>query len=216
VLTIGPKQREDGIVPCGPTTNYNSMVFGSGVGTNSLEFPEGLAVKLEAGQQLLLNLHLFNFTDSELSGTSGTAFVEAAPEEVVNEVEALMAAKFALDIPPGESTHTGTCYMNGDVTLISMSPHMHMMGSYMKVVAQSSTDGDVVMWDEPYNFDLQTVRLLDAPIQMKQGDAIKVQCSYNNTGSTTLHWGDSSLDEMCIAGVYRYPPRGGGIICATN
>jgi hypothetical protein len=127
-----------------------------------------------------------------------------------------MAARFSLNIPPGESSAIGTCLMNGDATLISVSPHMHMMGSHMKVWAESSTAGDVTLLDAPYDFDQQTVELLPNEIPMQAGDALKVECTWNNTGSTTLQFGDSSDQEMCIAGVYRYPPRGGGIFCATN
>ena len=65
--------RRAGLVP--PATPL-TRVFGSGVGTNAIEFPQGVGIKLAAGSQLLLNLHLFNTADTALSGTSGTKILK--------------------------------------------------------------------------------------------------------------------------------------------
>jgi hypothetical protein len=74
-LTIGPSSGPDGVTPCDFTVNHRQSIFGSGVGTNPIELPEGVAMKLTAGSQVLLNLHLFNTGTNELSGTSGTRIV---------------------------------------------------------------------------------------------------------------------------------------------
>ncbi|RMH40431.1 MAG: hypothetical protein D6689_13820 [Deltaproteobacteria bacterium] len=216
VLTVGPRQRDDGIVPCNAGTNYGAQVFGSGVGTNALVLPDGVAVKLEAGDQLLLNLHLFNFSESDLSGESGTEIIETDPAEVEHVAEAFMVSKFDLAIPPGAQTQAGDCTLSQDTTLLSVAPHMHMLGTRMKVVARSSLAGDVVLLDEPYNFDNQTVRVLPQPVPMAAGDRIHIECTYNNTTGSLVTFGDSSLEEMCISGHFRYPATGGGLFCATG
>jgi hypothetical protein len=216
VLTKGPKQRDDGIYDCNAGTNYREMVFGSGVGTQEFRLPEGIAVKIEAGEQLLLNLHLFNLSEDELAQTSGTEILQLSEDEVVHEAENLMVANLDLRIPPGSSTHVGGCAMNGDVTLLSVSPHMHMLGSHMRVVAHSSDAGEIVLRDAAYDFDEQLIFPLAQPVTMTRGDRIDIACSYNNTTSRDVYWGDSSLEEMCIAGIYRYPARGGGILCTSR
>ena len=43
-----------------------------------------------------------------------------------------------------------------------------------------------------------------------------VQCTHKNTTQADVHFGDSSLAEMCFAGVYRYPAIGGFFICADD
>lgn len=215
VLTVGPKNQEDGIYPCNAGTNYGAQVFGSGVGTNALELPDGIAVKLTPGDQLLLNLHLFNFSDGELSGTSGTEIVEIDESEVEHVAEAFMVSKFNLNIPPGEHDQSGSCGLGEDTTLISVAPHMHMLGTHMKVVANSSTMGDVTLLDDSYLFDEQTVQLLPQQVPMKAGDRISITCSYNNTTGGTVTFGDSSLDEMCISGHFRYPATRNALFCAS-
>lgn len=203
VLTIGDKTREDGIANCNAGTNYDRQVFGSGVGTGEVEFPAGVALKVEAGQQLLLNLHLFNFGDGELAGTSGTLIKTIPANEVQHEAEALMMGDFNLNLPPNQvSTEIGECVMNGDVTIFAMQPHMHMLGIHMKVEA-----GSTVIWDEDYSFDEQVVRRV-GPVSLSSGEKVRVHCTYNNTTDDIVRFGDSSYDEMCIAGIFRYPARG--------
>lgn len=217
VVTIGSPQRPDGVERCEPQTNYFTMVFGSGVGTNAFYFPDGVATKIEKGQQVLINLHLFNFSDQELSGVSGTEIIAADPADVDFEAEALMVSEFELDLPPQqETTVTGSCPMNGDVNLISASPHMHVLGTHFKLVAESSIMGDVAMLDEAYNFDEQTITVMNPEIPMQEGDHVRIECTYNNTTDQPVGWGDSSLDEMCIAALYRYPARGARFICSDS
>jgi hypothetical protein len=47
---------------------------------------------------------------------------------------------------------------------------------------------------------------------MAAGDRLRVYCTYvNDTGQPVTH-GESSTDEMCLFGIYRYPAL--GIDCA--
>jgi hypothetical protein len=50
---------------------------------------------------------------------------------------------------------------------------------------------------------------------MAAGDRVRVECTHQNTTGSTVRFGDSSLQEMCFAGLYRYPAAGGYFIC-TN
>ncbi len=139
VLATDSAGGPDGEFDCTANTLGDGAIFGSGVGTNPIAFPPGVAVKVSKGQQLLLNLHLFNIGDSELTGTSGTEIKTIPADQVEHEAEVvLMGNVFNLHIPPGQSTQTGRCVMNGDVTLFAVNPHMHQLGTHMKVVAKSS------------------------------------------------------------------------------
>jgi hypothetical protein len=219
VLTVGEPNGADGSFPCDTGTNADAMIYGSGVGTNPIKFPSGVAMKVAAGQQLLINLHLFNTSDQELTGTSGTLARLVPASAVQNEAEVILAGKtFTLSVPPGPSTSTGTCAMNGDVTLFAVGPHMHQMGTHLKVTANSSTAGSQVIHDAAYNFFEQRVEVMSQSVAMSQGDTVQIECTYNNTSSSTIAFGESSNEEMCFAGIYRYPAFGGdfGIICAQN
>jgi hypothetical protein len=40
-----------------------------------------------------------------------------------------------------------------------------------------------------------------------------VTCSYNNTTGAAVGFGDSSDNEMCFAGMYRYPAANSSLFC---
>jgi hypothetical protein len=69
----------------------------------------------------------------------------------------------------------------------------------------------VTLYDGPYDFFEQ--RQFPASLTLKAGDKIQVDCTYQNDTQRTVSFGQSSLDEMCFLGVYRYPIAGEGLIC---
>ena len=100
VLTIGDPTVADGLTPCDAGTNQPAMIYGNAVGTNDVVMPDGVAIKVPAGKQLLLNMHLYNTQPSmDLSGTSAVQvqrlLAAARDEGIVRPGEAL-----AVDVDP--------------------------------------------------------------------------------------------------------------------
>jgi hypothetical protein len=204
-LTIGEPTKPDGTYPCTVAENLSVSIFGSGVGTDPVHFPEGVGMKLAAGSQLLLNLHLFNVGDSELSGTSGTEVLPIDESDIEHLAEDNPAVKLDLNILPDQETTTmGSYTVPDDSVLFAVLPHMHQLGTHSKVVAHSSVDGDRVLHDKPYSFDSQLYYPIES-IRMAMGDTVEYECTWMNTTPRTIHFGQSSLDEMCAMGLYRYP-----------
>jgi hypothetical protein len=216
LLTIGDPDAPDGVTKCNAAVNRTRSVFGSGVGTDPLRFPEGIGFRIKAGTQLLLNLHLFNTGDADLTGTSGTRALVMKEADLVHEAEGLLAGTTNITVNPGETATTiGHCTMTQDETLFAVAPHMHQLGIHEKVVVETAAKGDVVIHDAAYSFDEQSYRLI-APLVLNKGDKVRVECTHQNTTGKVVHFGDSSLAEMCFAGLYRYPAAGGSFICADG
>jgi hypothetical protein len=183
------------------------MLFASGVGTGSLAMPDGVALKVKAGQFLHLNLHLYNSTDSMLSARSAIDIKEIDPVPPEREAEMVFTGTFAIDVLPGATGSTGGgCTFTKDAKLFAYWPHMHQYATHQKVTL---TTGGVasVLHDEPYDFEHQLHYPLDPTIAVKAGDSVRVDCTYTNTSTSRLRWGDSSNEEMCFAGLYRYPKQ---------
>jgi hypothetical protein len=191
------------------------MIFGSGVGTDELLMPDGVAFRLQAGQQLLLNLHVYNESQTTpLSGISGTEVLLISESEVMNEAEVLLAGTFAVYLPDGQTTTiNGGCRMNGDVTIFATGPHMHRLGTHMTVIAETAS-GDLTIMDRDYSFDEQTVELV-GNVPVPAGNNVRVACTYYNNTGDLVTWGESSDQEMCFASLFRYPKQGAGVVC-TN
>jgi hypothetical protein len=203
VLTVGTQGGTDGITPCSSGVNAAAGVFGSGVGTEDLVMPEGVAFPLRAGQQLILNLHLFNFTDQPLTGASGT-LVRSIPEDSVEHLaESALVTALLLNIPPGESVQYGQCTMTHDVTVFAVLPHMHMLGTRFKA-AVTRGGSTLTLHDLPFEFESQMVYPIE-PIELSQGEVVRTECTYDNTTDNVVTFGESSLDEMCNFGLFRYP-----------
>nr|AYM54436.1 hypothetical protein [Phaselicystis flava] len=193
----------DGEQACGPTLGSN-MFYASGVGTDDLVFPDGIAVKIPAGTQLQLNLHLFNTSTSPLSGVSGTLVKLVPASEVKQSAEMILPGTASISVPPfGTQTVEGDCAFPAASTISTVWPHMHKYGTHMKVTYEGA-GGSKVLHDGAFTFGEQKNYAIE-PLLVGPGEVIRIECSYKNTTGQTINWGDSSEAEMCFAGIYRYP-----------
>ncbi len=188
------------------------MLFASGVGTDDLAMPGGVALKIEQGQWIHLNLHLFNTQPSgNLEGTSGILVKAIPAAQVVHEAEMVFAGDGTLQIPPNMAPgavhiETGGCTFDEPATLMAYWPHMHQFGVHQKVTL--TVDGTpMVLHDEAFTFTDQYNYPLATPIEVDSGDSIQVECGFHNDTDIEVTFGDSSTKEMCFTGLYRYPKQ---------
>ncbi len=202
----------DGDYNCSAGDIEHSMLFASGVGTDDLDFPSGVAIKVNAGDQLDLNLHLFNVTDSPITGTSGTLVKTLELAEVQQLAENVFGGQFAIflqSMPGVQQVVNGGCTFSQDATVITLWPHMHQLGQHMKVVHEKA-GGDVTVLDQAFNFEEQRNYPV-TPFVVSAGERLDVDCTYVNGTGSTVTFGDSSSQEMCFVGIYRYPATGQGV-----
>jgi hypothetical protein len=217
-VTLGYQDpaRSDGFVPavegvpptaeaCTGLSFGDVFAFAGTYGTQELAMPEGVAVKIPAGKQLVLGLHFLNAGTKPMTGKAGVEVVEPDAADVVHEAEVIAAQSLAFTVPPGPSTVDTTCTMIGDSTIFAVMPHMHKAGVHMTTTAGPAGIGTTLL-DQDYVFTDQNYKLLDPPIKLRQGEQINVECDFNNTGPNTLTPGESTTNnEMCITFTYRYP-----------
>jgi copper type II ascorbate-dependent monooxygenase-like protein len=203
VLMLGPPDAPDGDVAC-DSMLVKPSIYASGVGTDALTLPDGVAIKVAAGQQLLLNLHLFNASDDTLRGTSGIEVKTAEASAILHEAGALLAGKDAgLVVKPGSSVQTGTCTLPAGTTVFAMAPHMHLLGTHMKVTYQAAAP--LMVYDKDYAFEGQRYEVLDAPLVSDGTNRLVVDCTYMNPTGTTVTFGEHTAQEMCYALTLVYP-----------
>lgn len=209
VLTLETEPTEpDGTTACDAGTNGPHMIYGSGVGTTEFVMPEGVAVPIPAGSQLVLNLHLFNVNQGSLSGTSGIEVKYVAQSDVVHEAQVTLAGKMeGLVAQPGTSTDTGICTLEDDTTIFAVLPHMHQLGSHLKADTAPTSGAGTTLLDVDYTFDDQQYFPMNPLVSLGAGDKINVACTYENPGAVPVYYGDSSKEEMCFAAIFEYPAR---------
>ncbi|MEZ4402188.1 MAG: hypothetical protein R3B06_19330 [Kofleriaceae bacterium] len=213
VLSIasGSSAGADGEFNCSAGDLGMVMLYASGVGTSPLVFPAGVGMTIPAGTQIHLNLHLFNTTDNVLSGET-QILVKAPVTPPTQMAENVFAGSFNIVVPPGATrTVVGGCTVNRAYKIFALWPHMHQIATHQKIeLIRNGTP--MVLHDAPFAFYEQNYFLQDPEIDVQPGDRLQVSCTYENTTSSTVTFGDSSNQEMCFAGLYRYPASGGGNI----
>jgi len=206
VLMLGPPDGPDGNVEC-DSSLVKPSIYASGVGTQALLLPEGVAIKIATGQQLLLNLHLFNASEATITGTSGIEVKTSEASAVVHEAGALLAGKDqGLIVRPGLTTQTGSCSLPAGTTVFAMAPHMHLLGVHMKVTYEAATPQ--VVYDQNYTFDGQRYELLAAPMTSDGSNKLTVDCTYMNPSAVSVRFGEHTEQEMCYALSLVYPAPG--------
>jgi thiol-disulfide isomerase/thioredoxin len=116
-----------------------------------------------------------------------------------------------LFIPPGVQDHRvhGSITISRDEHALAVLPHMHLLGSEIKIRA-TYPDGQVVplVWVNPWDFDWQETYIFEEPVPLPRGTRISLDASYDNSTRNPrnpnnppkfVRYGEESSDEMCIA-----------------
>jgi copper type II ascorbate-dependent monooxygenase-like protein len=223
VLSFGtPTQPDQAPTPCDPDNTNPFWVYASGVNTNDLTMPPGVGVVIEAGQQVHLNLHVFNTGTTTLTGTSGIEILPLDRAEVEHEAEMFLPGAYGFQIPPNqEYSYGSTCNITAEQHIFALFPHMHQLGRHFKTELTIGGTSQV-LWDKDYLFDAQQFAAFD-PITLNAGDSITTTCTWmydqEPGGRPVIGWGNSSEDEMCFAIMMRYPRLNGaedGVGCTDE
>jgi hypothetical protein len=207
--TAGPDGEQD----CEATNIGMYMLYAAGAGTPPIELPPGVGVKVKAGQQLHLNLHLLNATDETITGESAV-LVKTSPTPPPMVAEMVLAGPLELDIPPTSQpvSFTGQCTATTPYSLFAVWPHMHTFGTRQKVELVHGTDVHV-LHDGGYMFDEQGYYPVEPIASVATGDRVRVTCTYVNTSNASVKYGDGPGSEMCFSGLYRFPASGSNEYC---
>jgi len=93
--------------------------------------------------------------------------------------------------------------------------HLHQHATYQKMML-TRAGTTTMIHDAAFDFREQVNYPLSPTLSLKTGDNLRTECTYTNTGSTTLTWGDSSTAEMCFTGLYVYPAAGSVFGCVSG
>jgi hypothetical protein len=210
----------DGAMSAADTSSCNGLTLGAHVafaatrGTDALSMPAGVGVKIPAGQQLLLSVHVLNPTQQALAGRTGIEVAHADPTQIQHQAELIFANNQNLMIPPGTVTQQAMCTLDADSTIPFILGHMHLTGTHFTAAALPVGRASQTLLDENYLFDSQKFVALAPQVALKKGDQIQTECTYQNPGPDTLTFGESTTkNEMCISIFYRYPAQGTNFDC---
>ena len=208
--TAGP----DGIRDCDAGTIGKIMIYAASVGTSPFDFPAGVGIKVAAGQQIHMNLHLLNISDAPLAGsTTILAKSQTTPPQTLAEM--VLAGPLDITIPSDGQPHsvTGECTATSPFTLFALWPHMHTFATHQKVELVGNETN--VLHDKAFQFEEQTYYSLHPMRNVVAGERIRVTCTYFNNSGSVVKYGDGRGSEMCFSGLYRFPAAGSYEYCGN-
>jgi hypothetical protein len=113
-------------------------------------------------------------------------------------------------MPAGKTSNfSGTCTNNSGkpITIMGYTPHMHLLGVNMKSVVQRAAGGTETAFDHPFLFDHQVNYILKpgSGYVLQPGDKITSTCTFDNTTTAAVAFGQSTKAEMCYQFTIAYP-----------
>lgn len=172
-------------------------MFGAATADTSLDLPSDVGMRLTAGTQVLVQLHLLNASDEDRSVRVEMLLGNATREDVA-PAGLFAFGRTELYLPPRErSTTTHECQLEEDVDIFAVLPHMHYLGTALWFETGDTTDTmSEVYRREPWSFDDQFIEL--APMRLPAGTSTRVSCAFDNPYAHPVMFGESSEDEMCF------------------
>ena len=184
---------------------------GWAVGGTPRILPLGLARKLPAGADIVLNSHFHpSGKEEDEQTTIGLYFTDKKPERTLIgfQVPPVFGSISGIDIPAGESNYELTSKFTTpvDIDLIGVGAHMHYIGHTAKAHA-TLPDGTVksLFYIDDWDFNWQGRYTYDQPIRLPAGTTVEGTVSFDNSATNPhnpfnpprrIKWGLESTDEM--------------------
>jgi hypothetical protein len=201
-------------VPClDDMTGYRYITAGDSKGARTA-FPEGQALKINAGEVLVLQSHYINTTAESRWVMDSMDLISPPADAEVVITDALIINTTAINIPAGAEEHevTKTCRLESDLRIELVTGHTHEFGIWFELEAIpaggeairlfQSTDGPVLRDFAGFH---------PAEMDLQAGDALRITCRWSNPTDGALRF----PREMC-AGVMYYTPGTGALLCDTT
>ncbi len=186
------------------------------VGTEPNVYPEGTGRRLKQGQRLMTNMHYHpNGTAQKDQTRIGLHFGEG---DLQHEIQAALAGSFSLTVPANEANHQekASWYVDRDIKIISLFPHMHLRGKDMRMTAAYPDGREEVLLNVPgYDFNWQLFYYPEQAIELPAGSRIDILAHYDNSSGNpynpdpnrSVYFGTSTDDEM-LFGIFEYIETG--------
>lgn len=206
-------KRPAGIAPCSGTAEMADWHFvvgagGQGATEGLIDLAEGLAVKIPAGKQLMIQTHYINTSGAELQ-TADTLDVKLVePSQVKAYVGDFVVLDDTFELPahsPHESI--SECVVQQETKLTMILGHMHEHGVHYKL---DKVDDQGNLMETLYEYDWIASYAshpplhkftMENPLVFPAGTRLRQTCSWNNTSADALLF----PTEMCIAFGYYFP-----------
>jgi hypothetical protein len=203
------------IAPIAITQKHDDMIF----------LPNRVAYTFAPNQMVKLEMHYLNASDQTQQVQATVDFFVAEPSSIDYEASILFTGSPDVSIAPGETKTLHQFFLVPDYLDLSESKifaitgHTHKLGTNVNVRVGPSKTGPMTevyapnpfKWDEP-----ETTAYNGDPFSIPNGGGLDFECTWTNTTSQTVGFGESATDEMCFFWAYYYPSQGSKVCIHTE
>lgn len=187
------------------------LVAGSQSTSLDWEMPKGIAFKLKAHRQMMLQTHYVNANTQMTPTAKGRVKINLIAEPDKSKITAHMGTMFAnnvnIAIPPHSSrSFSTTCGMANDVNVVALTGHFHSRGKTFSVnlAPDGASPGEEIFrsraWAEP------PFNVLEKPRALPKGGGLYYTCDFQNDTDTMITFGPHvETQEHCNLFAYFYP-----------
>lgn len=171
-----------------------------------ITFPKGVAVHLDPGQQLIFDYHYVNPSPKPITGEIYLNMDFApAGEKVVPAKVFVFGNMNGIDIPAhGTESLKTTCTFPKAEHIVSVTPHMHQLGTSFEVQRFDGTKDTKVLY-QTNNWDDPKTTVFNPVLNFNAGEGLTFTCNWANDTDQAVKFGQSYSDEMCFVFGYFYP-----------
>ncbi len=177
-------------------------------GSRPGRLPEDTGRYLSKGADFVMQIHYHKSGKPETDRTSVGLYFNRVP--ATRFLRSQPVLNLRIRIPAGAASHreTAAWTLPEDMLVNSATPHMHLLGKEMRMVA-TLPDGVTrdLVWVKNYDFNWQTPYVFKEPILLPKGTRIDVTAWFDNSENNKnnpsrplkeVRWGEETTDEMLI------------------
>ncbi len=183
-------------------------------GTKARKYPVGTGSPMYAGSDLLIQMHYAPVAVTEYDSSTVNIFFADTDEEIGRHIQhevmlplptTLLNGPFYM-LPGDVKTFHGVWEVPNKISLLGITPHMHLLGKEWEVFAVSPAGDTTNLIHIPdWNFNWQGTYFFDRYQVLEAGTQIHALATYDNSADNPMNpndppafvtWGEGTKDEM--------------------
>jgi len=191
---------------------FSDMLIGYAPGVPNTTWDPNTAFLVKAGSTFLFQVHYT--TNGKAAADRSSLGLKIRKDAPKYRAFSGSAIQFRFAIPPNDPNYEvkAEYTFKEDVTLLDLTPHMHLRGKAFKYVLTYADGHSEELLNVPkYDFNWQLSYILAEPRKVPAGSKMDVTAWYDNSPNNkynpdpadTVKWGDQTFQEMMI-GFFNY------------
>ena len=206
----------------GLLSNTDQAIYIARAPNDTLTFPAGVGLTLEANQMLTVELHQFSVQQTSSSAGAHLSFGVMSDSAFQNGAALWLQAQTNFSVINDGSQHMVTGFNPipahmGTAKLFAMTGYENVSGIERKAWnAANAGDTSTQIYDSTTSYDQPLNTTFASPLTFASGAGVAYQCTYVNNSGAPKNAGTGRQDETCMFASYYYPGQGFELCIGTT